>query len=197
MSFLKLLFILIVISVGPFRPHPKPGQNTPMLVTSPCLVWLVSWTGPMLGVHPNHYSALLVVKLCMHSVLSLSGHLSPGGRCTPLGSGVHRKVVDLMADCCGWSPGCFRKADTLEHQHGSHWELEHEISQGAESKSQQVFTRAPDGEDGLCCSLAPGCSPQGLPAHAPSRLLEDRKEAAAWNNMDSQEISQKFRAISR
>lgn len=43
----------------------------------------------------------------------LSGHLSPGDRCTPLGSGVHRKVVDPMADCCGWSSRIYRRAGTL------------------------------------------------------------------------------------
>ena len=46
----------------------------------------------------------------------------------------------------------------------------------------------------VCLQVAP---PQDLPAHAHGRLLEDRKEAAARNNKDSQEKSQKVREPNR
>ena len=70
------------------------------------------------------------------------------------------KVVDPTADCCGWNSGWLREAGPLEHQQGCHRELEPKIPQVAESKIQQVFTRASSGEDGLGCNWIQVAAPR-------------------------------------
>ena len=80
------------------------------------------------------------------------------------------KVVDPTADCCRWNSGWLMKAGPLEHQHGSHRELEHKIPQGAESKSQQMFTRASSGEDGFGCSWLQVAAPRVTQLRLTDRL---------------------------
>ena len=94
-----------------------------------------------------------------------SGHLWQDDRCTPLESEVHHKVVNPLADCCGWTTEWICRTGPLELKQGSHRKLEPKIPQDAESKIQLVFTRASSGEDGLSCNRIQVATPRVHSGH--------------------------------
>ena len=77
-------------------------------------------------------------------------------------AGAHHKVVNPIADCCGWITEWIWKRGSLGHKQGPYRKLEPKIPRGAESKIQLVFTRASSGEDGLRCNWIQVAAP-GVP----------------------------------